>query len=44
MLIKYTDAILSDKYSYQKNKVVEPFHKILAMIILTIFKGNLDKF
>lgn len=43
MLQNYTDAVMDTKYSYKKNKVVMPFHKILGMILLTINQGELGK-
>lgn len=41
MLQNYIDAIMNKKYSYKKNKVIMPFHKILGMILLSIFQGDL---
>lgn len=37
MLQNYINAVMDKKYSYKKNKVVMPFHKILGMILLTIY-------
>jgi hypothetical protein len=35
------DIIMSKKYSFAKNKVVMPFHRVFALALFTIFKGNL---
>lgn len=43
MLQNYTDAVMNKSYSYKKNKCIMPFHKILGMIILSIYKGDLSK-
>ena len=40
MLKNYIDEIMDTKYSYDKNKVVMPFHKVLSMILLAIFKAD----
>lgn len=36
MLNKYSEAIMDVKYSYSKNRLVMPFHKVFALIILAI--------
>ncbi len=43
MLNHYVEIIMSKKYSYNKNKVIMPFHKILAAIILALYEGNIEK-
>jgi hypothetical protein len=35
------NVIMSKKYSFAKNKAVMPFHRVFALALFTIFKGNL---
>jgi hypothetical protein len=42
MFLNYSEIIVSNKYSYKKNKIVMPFHKTLGLIIFTLYKGNLN--
>ena len=44
MLNNYLDAVLDTKYSYNKNNIVMPFHKVLSLIILMMVDGNLEEF
>jgi hypothetical protein len=42
MLANYINAAMDPKYSYKKNKVVMPYHKVIAMILSAIFKANIQ--
>jgi hypothetical protein len=44
MFNNYLNAVLDTKYSYNKNNIVMPFHKILSLIMFVMMDGNIEEF
>ncbi len=42
MLANYIDAVMDAKYSYHKNKLVMPFHKVLSIILCALFRADVS--